>query len=125
MGDSKINIAKHTYKTKSSIFHYIFGKNIINMPKTRRHISTKKTENKSSDHTQKKKSTRLKSYQNVICSQDDSNQSEPKSNVRSSKVNTKRNSRVEKQIIRREEEKNTIERILDKRKDNGEELEYF
>ena len=95
------------------------------MPKTRRQISTKKTENKSSDHIQKKKSTRLKSYQNDISSQDNSNQSEPKSNIRSSKVNFKRNSRVKKQIIRRKEDKNTIERILDKRKDNGDELEYF
>ena len=95
------------------------------MPKTRRHISTKKTENKSSDHIQKKKSTRLKPYQNVISPQDYSNQSEPKSNVRSSKVNSKRNSRVKKQIIRRKEEKSTIERILDKRKGNGDELEYF
>ena len=95
------------------------------MPKTRRQISTEKTENKSSDLIQKKKSTRLKPYQNDISSQGNSNQSEPKSNIRSSKVNLERNSRVKKQIIRRKEEKNTIERILDKRKDNGDELEYF
>ena len=94
------------------------------MPKTRKQTSIKKTKNKSSDHIQKKKSIRLKPYQNDFFLHDNSNQSEPKRNIRSSKANLKRNTRVKKQIIRRNEEKNTIEKILDKRKDNGDELEY-
>ena len=75
------------------------------MPKTRRQTSIKKTENKSSDHIQKKKSTRLKPYHNDFFLDDDSNQSEPKRNISSSKANLKRNTRVKKQIIRRNEEK--------------------
>ena len=95
------------------------------MPKTRRQISIKDTENKSSDHIQKKKSTRLRPHQNEFSLHDNSNKSKPKRNIRSSKANLKRNARVKKQIIQRNEEKNTIEKILDKRKDSGDELEYF
>ena len=85
------------------------SKNVINMPKTRRQISITKKENKSSDNIRSKKSTRLKPCHNDISPLDNSNQSEPNSNSRSSKANLKIDSRVKKQIIQRKQEKDKIE----------------
>ena len=95
------------------------------MPKSRRQILITKKENKSSDNIRKKKSTRLKPCHNDTSPLDNSNQSEPNSNSRSSIANLKIDSRVKKKIIQRKEEKDKIERILDKRKDNGYGFEYF